>query len=71
MPFDGRVESWAEFINHLIDDEARNHALVDSAMKASKMIGTIILCSQVRRCELLVHISHSEGVEHLVLYMDS
>ena len=68
MPFDGRVESWAEFINHLVDDDIRNHALVDSAIKASKTMGTIILCSQVRHCELLADMCLKSNVKPLVLH---
>jgi len=53
MPFNEEVESWTEFLNVLVDDEQRNQLITTRAVRASKGMGTIILCSQVRHCELL------------------
>ena len=68
MPFDADVESWAEFINVLVDDEQRNQVIVDRAIKASTTMGTIILCAQVRHTELLGAMCNELGVYPLVLH---
>jgi len=67
MPFDANVESWAEFINVLVDDEQRNQVIVDRAIKASNTMGTIILCAQVRHTELLGVMCNELGFYPLVL----
>jgi len=68
MAFNEEVESWAEFLNALVDDEQRNQLIVDKAVKASKKMGTIILCSQVKHCELLGVMCAEVGVKPLVLH---
>lgn len=68
MPFYVDVESWAEFINVLVDDEQRNQVIVDRAIKASTTMGTIILCAQVRHCELLGAMCNELGVYPLLLH---
>jgi len=68
MPFNANVESWAEFINVLVDDEQRNQVIVDRAIKASNTMGTIILCAQVRHTELLGAMCNELGVYPLVLH---
>jgi len=68
MPFNADVESWAEFINVLVDDEQRNQVIVDRAIKASQTMGTIILCAQVRHTELLGAMCNEDGVFPLVLH---
>jgi superfamily II DNA or RNA helicase len=68
MPFNAEVESWSEFLNVLVDDEQRNQIIVDRAIKTSKVMGTIILCSQVRHCELLGGMLNEFGVHPLVLH---
>jgi len=69
MPFaDVPVESWAEFLTILVDDEARNQIIVSRAVKVSKTMGTIILCAQVRHCELLSLMCRDSGVDALVLH---
>lgn len=68
IPFDAEVESWTEFLNILVDDEQRNQVIIDNAVKASKTMGTIILCSQVRHCELLSVMCNEAGAKPLVLH---
>lgn len=68
MPFNAEVESWGEFLNVLVEDEQRNQVIVDRAVKASKAMGTIILCSQIRHCELLGVMCSERGVNPLVLH---
>lgn len=68
VPFHAEVESWTDFLNVLVDDEQRNQVIVDNAVKASKSMGTIILCSQVRHCELLGAMCSEAGVQPLVLH---
>lgn len=68
MPFNAEVESWGEFLNVLVDDEQRNQVIVDRAVKASKAMGTIILCSQIRHCELLGAMCREQGANPLVLH---
>ena len=67
-PFYCDVESWTEFINVLVDDEQRNQVIVDRAIKASKTMGTIILCAQIRHCELLGAMCNELSVYPLVLH---
>lgn len=66
--FLGDVESWAEFLNALVDDKIRNDMIVDHAIRSSKEVGTIVLCAQVRHCDRLAGICSNEGVEPLVLH---
>lgn len=67
-PFNSEVESWTEFLNVLVDDEQRNKMIVDRATKSSKKVATIILCSQVRQCELLGVMCTENGVSPLVIH---
>jgi len=66
--FDADVESWAEFITALVDDESRNLKIVAHAMKSSQTMGTVILCAQVRHCEILDSMCRERGVSALVLH---
>ncbi len=68
VPFDAEVDSWTEFLNVLVDDEQRNQVIVERAVKASTSMGTIILCSQVRHCELLGGLCTEAGAKPLVLH---
>lgn len=68
IPFDAEVDSWTEFLNVLIDNEQRNKIIVDRAVKASKTMGTIILCAQVRHCELLAAMCREVGANALTLH---
>jgi len=68
MPFNAEVESWAEFITVLVEDEQRNQYIVERAVKASNSMGTIILCAQVRHCELLGVLCQEAGAKPLVLH---
>jgi len=68
MPFNAEVESWSEFLNVLVDNEQRNKVIVKRAVKASKTMGTIILCSQIRHCEQLGAMCNELGVYPLVLH---
>jgi len=66
--FDADVESWAEFITALVDDESRNIKIVAHAIKISETMGTVILCAQVRHCELLESMCREGGASALVLH---
>ncbi len=66
--FYGEVDSWADFMNVLVEDKARNQMIITRAIKSSKKMGTIVLCSQVRHCEFLAELCIDEGVEALVLH---
>jgi len=66
--FSANVESWTEFLGVLVDDESRNLKIIGHAIKASKTMGTIILCAQVRHCELLASLCSDRGVKALVLH---
>ncbi len=66
--FNTKVDSWTGFINALVDDESRNLIIVNNAIKASKAMGTIILCAQVRHCELLALMFRERGVNALTLH---
>jgi len=66
--FHAEVDSWAEFLNVLVDDDSRNLKIIGHAVKASQSMGTIILCAQVRHCELLASLCHERGVKALVLH---
>jgi superfamily II DNA or RNA helicase len=68
IPFNAKVETWTEFQNILVDDEVRNLAIVDRAVKASEIMGTIILCAQVRHCELLASMCSEIEINPLVLH---
>ena len=69
VPFDdSNIESWTEFLNCLVDNADRNQMIVNKAIKASKKMGTIILCSQVRHCELLADLVADYGKDALVLH---
>ncbi|MFK5950331.1 MAG: helicase-related protein, partial [Methylococcales bacterium] len=62
------VDSWNGFLNVLVDNEQRNQMIVERAVKASRAMGTIILCSQIRHCELLGAMCNERGVHPLVLH---
>jgi len=66
--FNADVESWAEFITALVDDQSRNLKIVAHAIKASQTMGTIILCAQVRHCELLETMCRDLDAHALVLH---
>lgn len=66
--FHTEVDSWTEFLNALVDDDSRNLKIIGHAIKASQSMGTIILCAQVRHCELLASMCHERGVKALVLH---
>jgi len=66
--FNAEVESWTEFLNVLVDDESRNLIIIGHAIKASQSMGTVILCAQVRHCELLAAMCLERGVKALVLH---
>jgi superfamily II DNA or RNA helicase len=68
IPFNTQVDSWGEFLNALINDQSRNQVIVDYAIKSSKRMGTIVLCSQVRHCEILADILNQSGTDSLVLH---
>ncbi|SHE19268.1 DEAD/DEAH box helicase [methanotrophic endosymbiont of Bathymodiolus puteoserpentis (Logatchev)] len=66
--FNADVESWTDFLNVLVDDESRNLIIVGHAIKASKAMGTVILCAQIRHCELLASLCHDRDAKALVLH---
>ena len=69
VPFNSQhIESWTEFLNCLVDNEERNQMIVRKAIAASKKMGTIILCSQVRHCEILADLVAEYEEYALVLH---
>jgi len=66
--FNAEVESWTEFLGVLVDDEQRNEIIINAAIKSSKAMGTVILCAQVRHCELLASLCLDRNVKALVLH---
>jgi len=66
--FNADVESWAEFLGVLVDDESRNLKIINHAINASKTMGTVILCAQVRHCELLESMCRDRDTNALVLH---
>jgi len=66
--FNAEIESWSGFLNVLVDDESRNLKIVSHAIKASQSMGTVILCAQVRHCELLAAMCLEIGTRALVLH---
>jgi len=68
-PFDDTVESWNDFINSLINDDSRNDLIIHLANLQSKP--TIILCSQVRQCEILTTLALDAGLKPLLIHLGS
>jgi superfamily II DNA or RNA helicase len=66
--FNADAESWAEFLGVLVDDESRNLKIIHHAINASKTMGTVILCAQVRHCELLEAMCRDRDANALVLH---
>lgn len=64
--FKGAVDSWGSFINALIDDEYRNRFIVGLARQQTAP--TIILCSQVRHCEILTTLTAEAGLKPLLIH---
>ncbi len=65
-PFSGNPESWGAFINILIDDDSRNEVIINLARQQTKP--TIILCSQVRHCEILTTMAQQAGLAPLLIH---
>jgi superfamily II DNA or RNA helicase len=65
-PFSGNPESWGAFVNTLIDDGSRNNLIIALARQQTKP--TIILCSQVRHCELLTTMAQQAGLKPLLIH---
>jgi superfamily II DNA or RNA helicase len=65
-PFSGNPESWNDFINILINDDARNDLIISQARLQTKP--TIILCSQVRHCEILTTLAQQAGLKPLLIH---
>jgi superfamily II DNA or RNA helicase len=68
MGFNGKPESWSEFLSCLVNDDYRNQLIVDTAIRSSKQVGTIILCAQIEHCAKLAEIAANSGVNALVLH---
>lgn len=68
VPFNESVDSWADFLNVLVEDEQRNKLICEGAIKSARKMGTIVLCAQVRHCELLASYCIDFGVKPLVLH---
>ncbi len=64
--FDGSPESWTDFINILIDDDSRNELIISLARQQTRP--TIILCSQVRHCEILTTMAQQAGLVPLMIH---
>lgn len=67
VPFDANVESWQEFISELIDNDSRNDFIVRAA-KHYQAAPIIILCSQVRHCEILTTLTREAGLSPLLIH---
>ncbi|MDC9728344.1 MAG: DEAD/DEAH box helicase [Methyloprofundus sp.] len=68
VPFNAEVESWAEFLGVLVDDEQRNQLIINKAIRSAQSRGTVILCAHVRHCELLGVMASEQGFNALVLH---
>ncbi|MEQ1635437.1 MAG: DEAD/DEAH box helicase [Methylococcales bacterium] len=68
LSFNGQPESWNAFLAALANDEARNRMIVDTALKSSQKMGTIILCAHVGHCEILGVMARESGLNALVLH---
>ena len=64
--FEGSPESWNDFINILIDDDSRNVLIINLAKQQTRPI--IILCSQVRHCEILTELARQAGLVPLMIH---
>jgi superfamily II DNA or RNA helicase len=64
--FNGAVDSWGSFIKALVDDEYRNDFIVQVAQQQTAP--TIILCSQVRHCEILTTLTAEAGLKPLLIH---
>ena len=64
--FYGSPESWNDFINILIDDDSRNEIIINLAKQQTRP--TIILCSQVRHCEILTTLAQQAGLQPLMIH---
>ena len=64
--FHGSPESWNDFINILIDDDSRNQIIINLAKQQTRP--TIILCSQVRHCEILTGLAQQAGLVPLMIH---
>ncbi len=64
--FEGYPESWTQFINILIDDDKRNEIIINLAKQQTRP--TIILCSQVRHCEILTTLAQQAGLQPLIIH---
>ncbi len=65
-PFSGNPENWNDFINVLINDDSRNELIINLARQQTKP--TIILCSQVRHCEILTTMAQQAGLKPLLIH---
>ncbi|MFU8789519.1 MAG: DEAD/DEAH box helicase [Methylobacter sp.] len=65
VDFNADVETWGEFISALVDDAARNDLIVKLAHQSKPVI---ILCSQVRHCEILTTLAHEAGLKPLLIH---
>jgi superfamily II DNA or RNA helicase len=65
-PFYGYPESWHDFITILVNDEARNALIISLAARQSKPV--MILCSQIRHCELLTVMAADAGLTPLLIH---
>jgi superfamily II DNA or RNA helicase len=66
ISFTDEVDSWQGFINALINDDYRNDFIVRLAQQRTKP--TIILCSQVRHCEILATLAAEAGLKPLLIH---
>jgi len=62
------VGSWAEFCDVLVDDPERNELIANLATYTSEKKAVIILCSQVRHCDILAECCKAYGAEPLVIH---
>ncbi|WP_432741571.1 DEAD/DEAH box helicase family protein [Methylobacter sp. G7] len=66
IDFDGEVNDWNGFVKTLIDDDSRNDWIIRLARQQVRP--TIILCSQVRHCEILTTLAAEAGLKPLLIH---
>lgn len=66
--FQGNPHSWSQFINQLAEDDYRNELIINSAIKAARLDGTVCLSATVSHAETLHSMAINRGVKALLLH---
>ena len=66
--FQGDPHSWSQFINQLAEDDFRNELIINSAIKAAKLDGTVCLSATVSHAEKLHSMAIDRGFKALLLH---